>query len=98
MPKAHIPFVLRHGWLLIVAAGIASLAASLAIPSDGLIDAVPAGAVTAVLATLIGLAAAAAFVIVSLRRHIRLLNAALGGTPQGVCLFDAAARLKLCNE
>jgi hypothetical protein len=73
MPKAHIPFVLRHGWLLIVASGIASLAVSLLIPREAFAGALPAGAVAAALATLIGLVAAGAFVIVSLRKHIQLL-------------------------
>jgi methyl-accepting chemotaxis protein len=98
MPKAHILFVLRHGWLLIVASGIASFAVSLLIPRDAFAGALPAGAVATALATLIGLVAAGAFVIVSLRKHIQLLNGALDGMPQGVCLFDASARLRLCNE
>jgi methyl-accepting chemotaxis protein len=98
MPEVHSPLVVRYGWLLIIAAGLVSLAASLTIPRGAFADAVPAGAVAAVLATLIGLVAAGAFVIVSLRKHIRLLNAALDGMPQGVCMFDASARLTLCNE
>jgi methyl-accepting chemotaxis protein/PAS domain-containing protein len=98
MPEALSPFVVRYGWLLIIAAGIVSLIVGLAIPPAALAGALPAGAAAAALATLIGLAAAGAFVIVSLRRHIRLLNAALDGMPQGVCMFDAAARLMVCNE
>ena len=98
MPEVHSPLVVRYGWLLIIAAGLVSLAASLTISRGAFADAVPAGAVAAVLATLIGLVAAGAFVIVSLRKHIRLLNAALDGMPQGVCMFDASARLTLCNE
>jgi len=98
MPKPLSPFVVKYGWLLIIAAGIVSLAAGLAIPSEALAGVLPAGAVAAALTTLMGLAAAGAFVIVSLGRHIRLLNAALDGMPQGVCMFDASARLRLCND
>src|ERR1700691_1693330 len=98
MPEALSPFVVRYGWLLIIAAGIVSLILGLSIPPAALAGALPAGAAAAALVTLIGLAAAGAFVIVSLRRHIRLLNAALDGMPQGVCMFDASARLRLCND
>ena len=98
MPKAHSVFVARRSWLLISAAGLISLAASLAIVDDAFAGALPAGTVTAMLATLIGLVAAGAFVIVSLRQRIRLLSAALDGMPQGVCMFDSSARLMLCNE
>jgi methyl-accepting chemotaxis protein len=97
MPEAHGPFVVRHGWLLIIAAGVVSFATGLIISQAVFADALSAGAVAA-LATLIGLAAAGAYVIVSLRKQILLLDAALDGMPQGVCLFDASARLRLCNE
>jgi methyl-accepting chemotaxis protein len=97
MPEAHSPFVVRQGWLLIIAAGVVSFATGLIISQAPFADALPASAVAA-LAALIGLAAAGAYVIVSLRKHIRLLDAALDGMPQGVCLFDASARLRLCNE
>jgi methyl-accepting chemotaxis protein len=97
MPKAHSSFAATHGWLLIIAAGIISLAASLAIVPDAVAEALSARAMTALLVTLIGLVAGA-FVTLSLRKRIRLLNAALDGMPQGVCMFDSSGRLMLCNE
>ena len=99
MPKTYSSFVTRHGWLLlIIAAGIISLGASLINVRDAFAGVLPAGAVPALLVVLIGIAAAGIFVIASLRRQNRLLNAALDGMPQGVCMFDSSARLMLCNE
>src|SRR5579862_2627727 len=98
MPEIHNSFVARYGWLLIIPAGMIFLAASFAIVRDAFAAALPARAVTAMLATLIGLAVAGGWVIVSLRKRIRLLNAALDGMPQGVCMFDSSARLVLRNE
>jgi methyl-accepting chemotaxis protein len=99
MPKTYSSFVTRHGWLLlIIAAGIISLGASLMNVRDAFAGVLPAGAVAALLVVLIGIAAAGIFVIASLRRQNRLLNAALDGMPQGVCMFDSSARLMLCNE
>jgi methyl-accepting chemotaxis protein len=98
MPKTYSSFAVTNGWPLIIAAGIISLAASLAILPETFAETPPARAMAALLITLIGVAAAGAFVIVSLRRRICLLNAALDGMPQGVCMFDASARLMLCNE
>jgi methyl-accepting chemotaxis protein len=98
MPEAHRPFVVRHGWLLIISASIVSFVASLIILREAFAAAPFAGTTAAALAILVGLVAASAFVIVSLLRHIRLLDGALDGMPQGVCMFDASAQLMLCNE
>jgi methyl-accepting chemotaxis protein len=98
MPKTHGLFAAGHGWLLITAAGTISLAAGLTIVPDAVAEVLSTRAMAALLVTLIGLAAAGGFVIVSLRKRIWLLNAALDGMPQGVCMFDSSARLMLCNE
>jgi methyl-accepting chemotaxis protein len=98
MPKTYSSFAARHGWLLIIASGIISLGASLIIARDAFAELLPAGAVLALLVVLIGIAAAGTFVIDSLHKQVRLLNAALDGMPQGVCMFDSSARLMLCNE
>ena len=98
MPEIHSPFVARYRWPLIIAAGTISLAASLTILRHTFADALPSGLAMAILAALIGFAAVGGFVIVGLRKRIRLLNAALEGMPQGVCMFDSSARLMLCNE
>ncbi len=98
MPKTYSSFVARRGGLLIIAAGMISLGASLIIVRDAFAEVLPTGAVAAMLVVLIGIATAGAFVIAGLRKRIRLLNAALDGMPQGVCMFDSSARLMLCNE
>jgi len=45
--------------------------------------------------TMLGLAIV---VVVRLRNHNRLLTTVTGGLPQGVCMFDASARLVFCNQ
>jgi methyl-accepting chemotaxis protein len=98
MPKIQSSLVARYGWLLIITAAIISLGAGLTLVHDAFVGTLSGGAATAMAMVLIGLAVAGAFVIVSLRERIRFLNAALNGMPQGVCMFDASARLMLCNE
>jgi methyl-accepting chemotaxis protein len=59
---------------------------------------VVAGAITA-LPFALGAAAVAAMFVTSRRRaHSRMLRAALNNMTQGLCMFDAAARLVLCND
>jgi len=71
---------------------------------DGLVRALSelpapvAGAVICALLALAGVALAAPFVIVRLRAHIGLMKSALNNMTQGLCMFDGAARLILCNE
>jgi methyl-accepting chemotaxis protein len=90
--------VVRHYWLLITAAAVISFAVGLMIPHDFFAGVLSAGAADGALVTLTGVAAAGAFVIFGLGKHVRLLDAALDGMPQGVCMFDSSARLMLCNE
>ncbi len=103
MLKGHSSLVVRHCWLVIVAAGLFCLGASLAIASAAGADflpftALPAGAAASALLTLVGAAAAGAVAIGHLRKQNRLLSTALDELPQGMCMFDSSARLILCNQ
>jgi methyl-accepting chemotaxis protein len=98
MLKAHTSRAVTQAWLVIAAAGLISVVAGLAIGAAISAPVPPSGAAVWVLPPLLGVGAAGAFVISRLRRHVRLLTAALDGMPQGLCMFDSAARLQLCNE
>jgi methyl-accepting chemotaxis protein len=98
MLNAHTPLMVRHAWLVVIAAGAITLAASLAILSSVAVPALPPVTADGALAALLGVAAAGGFVIGRLRAHIRLLNGVLEEMPQGLCRFDRSARLLLCNE
>ena len=94
----------RH-WGPVILAGAAGLAAGIAglaaFGRDGLVRALselPAPVAGAVICALLALAGAAPFVIVRLRAHIGLMKSALNNMTQGLCMFDGAARLILCNE
>ncbi len=78
--------MVRRGWLVVIAVGTIGVAVSLAIGIDS------------ALLALLAIAAAGAVVIRRLYAHIRVLNRALEEMPQGLCLFDASARIVLCNE
>jgi methyl-accepting chemotaxis protein len=45
-----------------------------------------------------GMGVAAIFVILRVRAQYRLMRSALNNMTQGLCMFDSAARLILCNE
>ena len=104
MLKAHISLAVRHGWLLIVMAGVICVGAGLVILSAtnanllSFVSGLPAWASDSVMLTLLGLSAAGAFVIHRLRQQNRLLTAAFDNMPQGLCMLDSSARLMLCNE
>ena len=99
---------LSRNWPLIVIAGVAGCAlgtAVFAVCGTGWIVAALTGAPTPVAALLVGLpfglgAAAIAGLFVNNRRRTqtRLFRAALNNMTQGLCMFDAAARLVLCNQ
>jgi hypothetical protein len=59
---------------------------------------VPAPVLSSLLVGLLGLSVASGFVIGRLRRRGRLLSAGFNHTPQGICMFDAEARLLFCNK
>ena len=104
MQRAFILLSVRHGWLLIIAAGMFCFGASFAILHItnfnllSLMAALPAKIADSMMLALVGIIAAGAFVIYRLNGQDRLMTAALNNMPQGLCMFDASARLTLCNE
>jgi PAS domain-containing protein len=108
MVRGQILWKTTRHWGPVILAGAAGLAAGIAglaaFGRDGLVRALSelpapvAGAVICALLALAGVALAAPFVIVRLRAHIGLMKSALNNMTQGLCMFDGAARLILCNE
>ncbi len=94
-------------WGLIVSMGAAGLATGIAsftlVGLDGIFGAlnnVPAAAVGAALSVLLALAALAVGALIALarqRHRNRMARVALNNMTQGLCMFDGAARLVLCN-
>jgi methyl-accepting chemotaxis protein len=97
MLNEHKPLMVRRGFLIVVAAGAIALAAGLAIFAAFGAPALSGPVADCALLTLLAVVAAGAVVIGSLVRHVRLLNRAIEEMPQGLCVFDASARLLLCN-
>jgi PAS domain-containing protein len=99
---------LSRNWPLVVLAGVAGVALGIAIFAvwgTSWIVAVLTEASAPLAALLVGVpfgfgAAAAAGLFVNLRRRnqTRLFRAALNNMTQGLCMFDSAARLVLCNQ
>ena len=99
---------LSRNWPLVLMAGVAGCAlgvAVFALCGTSWIVAVLTGAPTPIVALMVGLpfgfgAAAVAGLFVNNRRRqqTRLFRAALNNMTQGLCMFDSAARLVLCNQ
>jgi PAS domain S-box-containing protein len=99
---------LSRSWPFIVIAGIAGCAfgtAVFAVCGTSWIEAVLTGAATPIAALVVGVpfglgaaAVAGLFVNIRRRKQTRLFRAALNNMTQGLCMFDAAARLVLCNQ
>jgi methyl-accepting chemotaxis protein len=99
---------LSRNWPLVAIAGAAGFAVGIALFAlcgTSWIVAVLTGAATPVGALVVGLpfglgAAATAGLFVNSRRRkqTRLFRAALNNMTQGLCMFDSAARLVLCNR
>jgi methyl-accepting chemotaxis protein len=97
-----------RNWVLVVAAGAIGFAAGivgyLTFGSQWIVAALtdaPAPVAGAIMALPFALGAAAVtglFVNAKRRAQSRLLRAALNNMTQGLCMFDSAARLVLCNE
>ena len=97
-----------RNWIFLVIAGAVGFAAGLILylfygpsPIVAALTQSPAPVAAALTAAPFGLgtAALAGFVVSSRRRaQTRLLRAALNNMTQGLCMFDKAARLVLCNE
>jgi methyl-accepting chemotaxis protein len=104
MPEAHISLAVRHGWLLVIIAGMICLGASLSILSAtnanllSFVPALPTWATHSMMLALLGVTAASAFVIHRLRQQYRLVTAAIENMPQGLCMLDSSANLLLCNN
>jgi PAS domain-containing protein len=99
---------LSRNWPLVVlasAAGLALGSAIFALCGTSWIVAAFVNASAPVAALLVGLpfalgAAAIAGIVINSRhrRQTRLFRAALNNMTQGLCMFDSAARLVLCNQ
>src|ERR1700730_4647194 len=64
-----------------------------------MVEALAGGHVLAVVAAAAcGLAGAAVFCLVRVRRRVAEFATALDNMSQGLCMFDAAQRLVLCNQ
>lgn len=97
-----------RNWKFLVMAGFAGFAAGIAafilLGCDWIVAALtaaPAPVSGVVMALPFGLGAAALaglFVTGRRRAQARLLRAALNNMTQGLCMFDSAARLVLCND
>src|ERR1700686_795858 len=97
-----------RSWTLVVLAGIGGFVAGIAIfvlvgagwiVQALTVDFAPvAAAVTATLFALAAMAVAGLVANVRLRAKYRLIRSALNNMTQGLCMFDGAARLVLCNE
>jgi methyl-accepting chemotaxis protein len=104
MQRAFISLSVRHGWPLIIVAGMFCFAASFAILhiTDfnflSFMAALPAKIADCMMLALVGISTAGAFLIYRLYRQNHLVTAALNNLPQGMCMFDSSARLMLCNE
>ena len=104
MQRASILLSVRHGWPVIIVAGMVCFGASFAILHItnfnplSFMAALPAKTTDSMMLALVGVSAAGAFVIYRLNGQDRLMTAALNNMPQGLCMFDSSARLMLCNE
>lgn len=104
MVNSHIPLAVRHGWRVIIVVGTTCLSAGILILSianadyPSVVPVLPSSVADGVMLTLLGLIAASMFVIWRLMQQSQLLTVALDNMPQGLCMLDSSARLKLCNE
>jgi methyl-accepting chemotaxis protein len=108
MPVARTLAKASRNWLLIVAAGAAGFALGLigyfCFGSGwfvGLLTEASSPVAATFMALPLALGAAAItglFVNANRRAQSRLLRAALNNMTQGLCMFDSAARLTLCND
>jgi len=104
---ATLPKTSRRGAFVAVAGSIGFIAGIIGFAVFGpgwlmhVLSAGPKLLASIVMGVIFALAAsslAAAVVIVGLRQKYRLVRSALNNMTQGLCMFDSAARLVLCNE
>jgi methyl-accepting chemotaxis protein len=108
MPVGHALSKVSRNWVLVVLAGVIGFfagAIGYAIYGAGWIIGLLTSASPVVAATVMALpfgfgAAAVAGLFATARRRtrVRQLRAALNNMTQGLCMFDSAARLVLCND
>jgi methyl-accepting chemotaxis protein len=108
MVSGHLLSKASRNWTLVIMTGGAGLAMGVVVflvcGAGWIVAALteaPAAVAATVMALPFGLAAAALcglFVNSRRRAQARLLRAALNNMTQGLCMFDAMAHLKLCNE
>ncbi len=108
MPVGHALSKASRNWVLVVLAGVIGVVAGaigyLIYGSGWIVELLtnaPPAIAAAITALPFGLGAAAVaglFVNARRRAQARQLRAALNNMTQGLCMFDAAARLTLCNE
>jgi methyl-accepting chemotaxis protein len=96
--RTSTSLAVKHGWWLIVVAGVTGLAASLALLSVFDLNLLSPLAADSIIVALLLMSAAGALVIQRLRRQVQQLTKALDNMPQGLCMMDSSARLILCNE
>src|ERR1035437_2680016 len=98
MQRASILLSVRHGWPVIIVAGMVCFGASFAILHItnfnplSFMAALPAKTTDSMMLALVGVSAAGAFVIYRLNGQDRLMTAALNNMPQGLCMFHSSAR------
>jgi methyl-accepting chemotaxis protein len=104
MSKASTTFAGRHDMWLVAILGAATFGASFAVLTAfgwTLLAAAPAPATTALESAALACAAMSAGGLASiarLRHQCTRVTSALNNMSQGLCMFDNAARLVLCNE
>ena len=94
--------VFKHGRPAIFAIGATAFGVGLLVASavggDRLASKLPSGAAAGAVLAVLAIACVAGYLIRNLQYKNRLLNAAIEGMPQGLCMFDASARLLLSNR
>jgi PAS domain-containing protein len=108
MVRGQILRKTRHHWVPVILAGAGGLAAAIVclavfgpgqiVRALGELPAPVVGAGICAVFALVPMAFAALFVIGSLRARNLLMKSALTNMTQGLCMFDSAARLIVCNE
>jgi len=108
MPHGSVMAESVRQWGLVASAGTAGIAAGVAgcffLGPEGIcqgLTAIPAPLAGAVLSVVLGLASLAIAALIALARERsrnRVARTALNNMSQGLCMFDSAARLVLCNK
>src|SRR5580693_9291792 len=99
MLRFLLAYPLRHPWRLALYLGAAGCALGWLLGPVATADAPPVMAwIPAMAVGLIGYGAGASFALWCVGRRDRGVTAAFNNMSQGLCMFDAAARLVVCND